>query len=233
MKRFLFISFLRLGRLLPGRLEQRWRRQADDCGHPEGDQPRLLADDSRRGGEGGSGARRDRDLAGSAARGRPRFADLRDRGLHHARRVRHRHRPARRDRARAAGRRRAAAEHPGRRLRLGAEERGFRQLRGHRQSPGRPDGGRARRQAAERQRQGPAAAVCRRARQHDAARRGIPGSARQPQGHRDRQLEPVSRRRRRGRGQARRSDPQQLPQRPTAASASMPSSASTSRRRSR
>ena len=32
----------------------------------------------------------------------------------------------------------------------------------------------------------------------------------QSQGHRDRQLEPVSRRRRRGRGQARRSDPQQL-----------------------
>ena len=86
----------------------------------------------------------DDHLARPAARGRPRRADLRGRGLRQPRRLRHRAGAARRDGA-GAGRSPSAmgAEDPGRDLRLRPQGRRLRQLRRHRQPEGRAAGRRA------------------------------------------------------------------------------------------
>ena len=163
-----------------------------DRGHPEGHHTFLLEHHPRRRGQGraraaGAGDRRPRRVEGPAPRGRSRAADPGRRGLPEPGHQRHRAGAARRPGARPPGRGSDARRHPGRHLRLGARIEGGRQLRRHRQREGRQAGRRAHGQAAQRQGQGPDAALPGGLGVDRGARAGLPRGAQGgvPRRHRD------------------------------------------------
>ncbi len=180
------------------------RRQDDDRRHPKGHVARVLAEHSRRRGEGGAGAWGQHHLERPASRGRSRIADRRGRGLHHARCVGHRPGAARRSGPGGSGRRRGARENSRRHHRLGAERWRLRQLRRDRQPSRRADGSRGAREDAPARRTGRGASLRRRFGKHHRSRRRVPRRDRQAQEHPSAQLESVWRCRCRRRVQTRR-----------------------------